>query len=82
MSGVGNPLAAEESRRLVVSAPAAARALKPAVLLAYRLRRWWNGAYALSPHSYAIYTVGDVRQRRHFEVNEPAFRWQMSAEAR
>jgi hypothetical protein len=82
MSAVGNPRAAEESRRLALSAPAAARALKPAVLLAYRLRRWWSGAYALKPHKYAVYTAADTRQRRRFDVNEPAFRWQMGAEAR
>ncbi len=82
MSAVGNPRAAEESRSLALSAPAAARALKPAVLLAYRLRRWWSGAYALNPHEYAVYTAADSRQRRCFEVNKPAFRWQMGAEAR
>jgi hypothetical protein len=82
MSAVGNPRAAEESRRLALSAPAAARALKPAVLLAYRLRRWWSGAYALNPHEYAVYTAADSRQRRRFEVNKPAFLWQMGAEAR
>ena len=82
MSAVGNPRAAEESRSLALSAPAAARALKPAVLLAYRLRRWWSGAYALKPHKYAVYTAADSRQRRCFEVNKPAFRWQMGAEAR
>jgi hypothetical protein len=82
MSAVGNSRAAEESRRLTLSAPAAARALKPAVLLAYRLRRWWSGAYALSPHKYAVYAVGDTRQRRRFDIHEPAFRWQMGANAR
>jgi hypothetical protein len=82
MSAVGNPRAAEESRRLALLAPGAARALKPAVLLAYRLRRWWSGAYALNPHEYAVYTAADSWQRRRFEVNKPAFRWQMGAEAR
>ena len=81
MSAVDNPRAVEESRRLALSAPAAARALKPAVLLAYRLRRWWSGAYALKPHKYAVYTAADTLQRRRFDVNEPAFRWQMGAEA-
>jgi glycosyltransferase involved in cell wall biosynthesis len=82
MSAVGNPLAAEEGLRLALSAPATARALKPGVLLAYRFRRWLSGAYALNPHNYAIYTVGDVRQRKRFEVNEPAFRWRTGVEAR
>lgn len=80
MSAVGNPRAAEESRRLALSAPAAARALRPAVLLSYRLRRWWSGAYALKPHRYSIYTVMDTGQRKRFDVEEPTFRWQMGAE--
>jgi glycosyltransferase involved in cell wall biosynthesis len=82
MSATDNPRAAEEGLRLALSAPAAARALKPGVLLAYRFRRWLSGAYALNPHNYAIYTVGDVRQRKRFEVNEPAFRWRTGVEAR
>jgi hypothetical protein len=82
MSAAGNPPAAEEARRLALSAPAAARALKPVVLLAYRLRRWWSGAYALSAHSYAIYTAGNTQQRRLFAVDAPSFRWKMGSKAR
>jgi hypothetical protein len=80
LSAVGNPRAAEESRRLALSAPSAARALKPAVLLDYRLRRWWSGAYALKPHQYSIFTLLDTKQRHRFNVDQPAFRWQMGAE--
>jgi glycosyltransferase involved in cell wall biosynthesis len=80
MSAVGNPRAAEESRRLALSAPSAARALKPAVLLDYRLRRWWSGAYALKPHQYSIFTLLDTKQRHRFNVDQPAFRWQMGSE--
>ena len=79
MSASGNPCAAEESRRLALSAPAAARALKPAVLLAYRLRRWWCGAYALKLHSYAVYTVEEADRRQRFVVDRPIFRWKMGA---
>jgi len=79
MSAAGNPHAAEESRRLAHAAPAAARVLKPAVLLGYRVRRWWSGAYVLKPHQYSIYTSQDTRQRRRFNVDQPAFRWQMGA---
>ena len=77
LSAMGNPRAAEESQRLALSAPGAARLFKPAVLLAYRLRRWWDGAYALKPHQYSIYTSLDILQRRRFNVERPAFRWQM-----
>jgi hypothetical protein len=80
MSAVGNPCAAEESRRLAHAAPAVARALKPAVLLGYRLRRWWSGAYALKPHEYSIYALLDTQQRRRFNVDQPAFRWRMGVE--
>jgi len=79
MSGTGNPRAAEESRRLALSAPAAARAFKPAVLLAYRFRRWLSGAYALKPHSYAVYTAREADRRHRFNVDRPSFRWKMGA---
>jgi len=81
MSSAANPRAAEEARRLAISAPPIARALKPAVLLVYRLRRWWSGAYALKAHSYAVYAAGDTRQRRRFDVGAPTFRWKMGAGA-
>ena len=80
MSASGNPRAAEESRRLALAAPAAARALKPAVLLAYRFRRWFSGAYALRPHSYAVYTAREADHRQRFDVARPNFRWQMGAD--
>jgi hypothetical protein len=72
--------AAEESKRLAWSAPSFARTLKPLVLLHYRLRRWWSGAYALKPHEYAIYTLRNTQQRQRFNVDQPAFRWQMGAQ--
>jgi hypothetical protein len=79
MSAVGNPRAAEEGLRLALSAPAAARALKPGVLLAYRFRRWLSGAYALKPHSYAVYTARETGHRQRFVVDRPIFRWKMGA---
>ena len=79
MSAVGNPRAAEEGLRLALSAPAAARALKLAVLLAYRFRRWFSGAYALKPHSYELYTTKMADRRQRFDVDRPSFRWQMGA---
>jgi hypothetical protein len=79
-SAAANPRAAEESYRLALSGPAVARALKPAVLLDYRLRRWWSGAYALKPHQYSVYTSADTQKRRRFNVDQPTFRWQMGVE--
>ena len=79
MSASGNPRAADESRLLALTAPTAARAFKPAVLLDYRLRRWLSGAYALKPHSYAVYTAGEADRRQRFDVDRPSFRWQMGA---
>ena len=79
MSAVGNPRAAEEGLRLELSAPAAARAFKPGVLLAYRFRRWLSGAYALKPHSYAVYTAEEADRRQRFAVDRPIFRWKMGA---
>jgi glycosyltransferase involved in cell wall biosynthesis len=82
LSAAANPRAAEESRRLALSAPAVARALKPVVLLDYRLRRWWSGAYALKPHQYSVYTSLDTEQRQRFNVDQPTFRWQMGADSK
>ena len=79
MSASGNPRAADESRLLALTAPTAARAFKPAVLLDYRFRRWLSGAYALKPHSYAVYTAGEADRRQRFDVDRPSFRWQMGA---
>ena len=81
MSALGNSRAAEENRRLALSAPAAARALKTAVLLAHRLRRWWSGAYMLRSHDYEVYTSTDACNRTCFCVNNPTFRWQMGVDA-
>ena len=82
MSASGNPCAAEESRRLALSAPAAARALKPAVLLAYRLRRWWCGAYMLNSHDYQVYTSVSDGCRTRFFVHNPTFRWQLGVDVK
>ncbi|MFM8657913.1 MAG: glycosyltransferase [Chthoniobacterales bacterium] len=81
MSAADNPHAAQEARRLAISAPLVARALKPVVLLDYRLRRWWSGAYALKAHSYAVYAEGDTRHRKRFDVAAPSFRWKMGVGA-
>lgn len=81
LSALGNPRAMEENRRLAESAPCLVRALKPAVLLSYRLRRWWSGVYALKPHMYSVYTVAGSPRRR-FAVDRPVFRWQLGAGAR
>ena len=81
MSASGNPRAVDECRRLALTAPAVARFFKPTLLLAYRMRRWWCGAYALVPHEYAVYTLAEVAYRKRFEVGQPTFRWQMGAEA-
>jgi hypothetical protein len=76
LSAAGNPRAAEETQRLARVAPKFARALKPLVLLHYRLRRWCSGAYALQPHEYSVYTLRDTRQRCRYHVSQPVFRWQ------
>ena len=79
MSASGNPRAVDECRRLALTAPAVARFFKPAVLLEYRFRRWLSGAYALKPHSFAVYTAGDADRRQRFNVDRPSSRWQMGA---
>jgi hypothetical protein len=79
MSALSNSRAAEENRRLLLLAPMVARFFKPTLLLAYRMRRWWCGAYALVPHEYAVYTTKKADRRQRFDVDRPSFRWQMGA---
>ena len=81
MSALSNSRAEEEKRRLVLLAPMAARLFNPTVVLAYRLRRWWCGAYGMVPHEYAVYTLAEVAHRKRFEVGRPTFLWQMGSEA-
>ncbi len=64
-----------EQRQLVASAPALARALRPAVIAHYRLRKWWHGAYRQAPFDYSIYTRASPRERVNFHVAKPSFRW-------
>ena len=64
-----------EQAALIESAPAWARALRPAVLLHYRLRKMAGGAYRQPPFDYAIYTPAQPERRTTFHVAEPTFRW-------
>ena len=57
MSRADNLRAAEERRHLMTLAPALALAVKPAVLLVYRLRRWCDRAFYARSALYAGYTA-------------------------
>jgi len=64
-----------EQAALIRSAPAWARALRPAVLLHYRLRKIVGGAYRQPPFDYAIFTPAQPERRTTFHVAKPTFRW-------
>ena len=67
--------ATRERRELYASAPWWARALRPAILGHFRLRRLLAGHYAQKPHDYAIYTLDSPDRRRSFQVSHPTYRW-------
>ena len=64
-----------ERRKLFESAPAWARALRPALIAHHRLRRLAGGTYRQAPFSYEIYSQQDPARRRNFRVARPTFRW-------
>lgn len=67
--------AVREQTALIQSAPAWARALRPAVRLHYRVRKLLGGAYRQAPFDYAIYTPAQPEKRTTFHVATPTFRW-------
>lgn len=79
LSAAGNPQAASELNRLAQAAPLIVRMLKPLILFSYRAKRWVSGAYALEPHSYAVYTKKEFGTRKRFDVPKPTFRWRLGA---
>jgi glycosyltransferase involved in cell wall biosynthesis len=67
--------AAREKKQFRDAAPRHIRALRPLILVHFRLRRLWAGHYSGKPHDYAIYTLDNPERRRSFRVTEPTFRW-------
>ena len=67
--------ASRERQRLFESAPAWARALRPALVAHHRLRRLVAGMYRQAPFSYEVYSQQDPTRRRSFSVVRPTFRW-------
>ena len=56
-------------------APLWLRALRPAVLLHQRLRRWLGGIYSQQPFDFDLYTQSNPLRRSTQQVTRPAFRW-------
>lgn len=67
--------AQRERRQLAEGAPAVARAMKWAVILAYRMRKLAAGLYFQEPFDYAIYTHASPDKRVTFHVARPTARW-------
>jgi glycosyltransferase involved in cell wall biosynthesis len=67
--------ASRERQELLESAPAWARALRPAIIAHHRLRRLGAGMYRQRPFAYRIYTLKNPSQRSTFNVSRPTFRW-------
>ena len=45
------------------------------ILVVYRLKRFFGGAYWIRPHSYCIYTAASPYEREGFVVEKPTYRW-------
>ncbi len=71
--------ARRERRELFESAPAWARALRPAFKLHHRLRRFAGGMYFQAPFSYEIFTTASPARRVRHEVKHPTFRRRLPA---
>ena len=69
------PTALREKAELVASAPAWARALRPAIVAHYRLRKYLHGAYRQEPFDYSIYTAESPHERVRFHDAAPSHRW-------
>jgi glycosyltransferase involved in cell wall biosynthesis len=70
-----NPEAQIETTAFCQEAPSWLRALRPAVLLHHRLRRWMGGIYSQQPFGFALYTQANPRDRKAQHVPRPKFRW-------
>lgn len=65
------PNAQRERARLLASAPAWARWLRPLIIMHHRWRRFCAGHYFVRPCSYEIYTRQSPERRVKFEVPRP-----------
>jgi hypothetical protein len=45
------------------------------ILVVYRLKRFFGGAYWIQPHRYCIYTATSPQEREGFVVEKPTYRW-------
>jgi len=45
------------------------------ILVVYRLKRFFGGAYWIRPHTYCIYTATSPQEREGFVVEKPTYRW-------
>jgi len=67
--------AGAERERLGERAPRWARAGRWLILIMYRLKRFFGGAYWIRPHRYCIYTAASPHERKGFVVEKPTYRW-------
>ena len=67
--------AGAERERLGERAPGWARAGRWLILIVYRLKRFFGGAYWIRPHTYCIYTAASPHERAGFIVEKPTYRW-------
>ncbi|HEU0008582.1 MAG TPA: glycosyltransferase family 2 protein [Verrucomicrobiae bacterium] len=70
-----DPKAQIEVAAYFQEAPRWLRAVRPAVLLHHRLRRWLGGIYSQRSFDFALYTQENLCRRTSRHVARPVFRW-------
>lgn len=67
--------AQEEAQQFFHRSPSWLRALRPAVLLHHRLRKWFGGIYTQAPFQFSLFTRQNPKQRVIRSVQHPTSRW-------
>jgi glycosyltransferase involved in cell wall biosynthesis len=67
--------AQDEAEKFHRRTPMPLRALRPAILVHHRLRRWAGGIYAQEPFDFSLYTRAQPEQRVTRHVAHPTSRW-------
>ncbi len=75
-----NPVSIAERKRLLATAPAWARAVRPIVTVYRRLQKLCWGAYRFGgPIDYSIYIPGQLGSRAHLTADHATYRWNIES---
>ncbi|MDA0892572.1 MAG: Gfo/Idh/MocA family oxidoreductase [Proteobacteria bacterium] len=74
--------AGAERERLGERASKSVRMGRWLIVVVYRLKRFFGGAYWIRPHTYCIYTAASPHEREGFIVEKPTYRWVIQPKGR